>query len=57
MKAQGKKQFQNYDRIEMDGKAVWLPKPAVIPESSLVGREQEIEKTLAKHSFQVHKLM
>jgi len=42
-----KEKIKNYDRIEIDGKPVWLPRPAVVPESRFLGRERELEKSLA----------
>ncbi len=39
--------FSNYDRVELEGKAVWLPKPAQIPPITIVEREDLLDKVMA----------
>ncbi len=46
-KSQAGQRFQNYERLEIEGKAVWVPYPVRIPEFSFVGREGIIERALA----------
>jgi MoxR-like ATPase len=39
--------FDHYDRVELDGKMVWLPKPVQIPKVDIVEREDLLNRALA----------
>lgn len=40
-------QFQNYERVEIHGKSIWIPYPVNIPQGPFVGRADIMEKALA----------
>ena len=47
MKAFKEELFQNYERVEIQGKSIWIPYPVNIPQGPFVGRADIIEKALA----------
>jgi len=41
------KMFDHYERIEMEGKMVWLPRPTILPGRPLVDREDVLSRAMA----------
>ena len=47
MKAFKEELFQNYERVEIQGKSIWIPYSVNIPQGPFVGRADIMEKALA----------